>query len=244
VNAIVRGCRSSLASLASGTRRRVCVAAAIVVALHAALIAIVLTKRDTATPAAPESHTITAELLRPEPVAVQAPIQPTPVRRTPPVPQVTREKPKVRPAPIALPAAQAPSPHQIETPVSAEATPTAPAAPEPGPSAAEPAHGKPAMAATATSAPKNVSHLDCRIVQPDYPMQSKRRGESGIVYVRFVVGVTGQIENIELKQSSGFGRLDDSALAAIRDSSCKPYMENGEPVRAAYIKPFDFNLHD
>ena len=109
------------------------------------------------------------------------------------------------------------------------------------PAAAAPAQGKPVMA---MSAPKNVSHLDCRIVQPDYPMLSKRRGETGTAYVRFVVGLTGQIENIELKKSSGYSRLDDSALAAMRDSSCKPYLENGEPVRAAYTQPFDFSLHD
>lgn len=241
MNAIVRGYRFSLAS---GSNRRACVAAAIVVALHAVLIAIVLTKRDAATASPPELHTITAELLRPEPLAAQVSIPSTPTRPTSPAPQATREKPKKQPAPTPLPAAQAPSPHPVETPVSTEAAPSAPSAPGPGPSAPEPAQGKPAIAAAATSAPKNVSHLDCRIVQPDYPMQSKRRGETGTAYVRFVVDVSGRIESIELKQSSGYSRLDDAALAALRDSSCKPYLENGEPVRAAYIKPFDFNLRD
>ncbi|PXW23355.1 outer membrane transport energization protein TonB [Paraburkholderia caballeronis] len=226
--------------------RRVVTAAAVVVALHAALIAIVLTKRDTATPVALESRTITAELLQPEPVAAPAAIQSTPTPPPPkPVPHVTREKPKVqpkpKPTPTPLPVAEAPSQHQIETPAPAAPTPPAPAAPAPAPAAAAPAQGKPVMA---MSAPKNVSHLDCRIVQPDYPMLSKRRGETGTAYVRFVVGLTGQIENIELKKSSGYSRLDDSALAAMRDSSCKPYLENGEPVRAAYTQPFDFSLHD
>lgn len=222
--------------------RRVVTATAIVVALHAALIAFVLMKRDTAAPLALESHTITAELIQPEPVAAPAAIQSTPTPPPPkPVPHVTREKPKVqpKPKPTPMPVAEAPSQHAVEAPAPADPTPAAPA-PAPA-AAAAPAAGKPTMA---LSAPKNVSHLDCRIVQPDYPTLSKRRGETGVAYVRFVVGLTGQIENIELKKSSGYSRLDDAALAAMHDSSCKPYLEDGQPVRAAYTQPFDFSLHD
>jgi periplasmic protein TonB len=225
--------------------RRVLTATAIVLALHATLVAIVLTKHDAAAPVALESRSITAQLLQPEPVAAPAAIQSMPTPPPPkPVPHVTREKPTVqpKPKPTPLPVAEAPSQHAIDTPAPAAPTPPAPAAPAPAPAAAAaPAVGKPTMA---LSAPKNVSHLDCRIVEPDYPMLSKRRGETGVAYVHFVVGLTGQIENIELKKSSGYTRLDDAALAAMRDSSCKPYMENGEPVRAAYTQPFDFSLRD
>jgi periplasmic protein TonB len=218
--------------------RRVIIATAIVVALHAALIAIVLAKRDTAAPLALESHTITAELIQPAPVAAPAAIQSTPTPPPPkPVPHVTRAKPVVKPQPTPLPVADAPSQHSIEAP--AAPTPPAPAAPAPAAAAPEP--GKPTMA---LNAPKNVSHLDCRIVQPDYPALSRRRGETGVAYVRFVVGLSGQIESIELKKSSGYGRLDDAALAAMHDSSCKPYLEDGQPVRAAYTQPFDFSLSD
>lgn len=94
------------------------------------------------------------------------------------------------------------------------------------------------------AAPKNVSHLDCNIARPDYPSLSRRRGETGTAYVKFVVGLTGKLENIELKKSSGFSRLDDAALAAVHASACKPYLENGQPIRAAYTQPYDFNLND
>ena len=107
--------------------------------------------------------------------------------------------------------------------------------------AAAAAQGKPTME---LNVPKNVSHLDCRIEQPEYPTLSKRHGETGTVYVRFVVGLSGRIEDIELKQTSGYGRLDDAALAAMHDSACKPYLENGTPVRAAYTQPFNFSLND
>jgi len=230
--------------------RRVATAVVIVVALHAALIAFMLARRD-AMPVALQSHTITAELLQSESVAAPAAIQSTPAPTPPkPAPHVTREKPVAQPrpgstpTPAPLPVAQAPSQHQIETAAPAEPTPPTPAPAAPVPAlaaAAAPAQGKPTME---LNAPKNVSHLDCRISQPDYPVLSKRRGETGTADVHFVVGLTGAIENIELKKSSGFSRLDAAALAAMRSSSCKPYRENGEPVRAAYTQPFDFSLHD
>ncbi|SDE34634.1 energy transducer TonB [Paraburkholderia lycopersici] len=226
--------------------RRVVTASAIVVALHAALIGVVLMKREPVTPAALQSQTITAELLKPEPVAAPAAIQSTPAPTPPkPIPRVTREKPKVqpkpRPTPTPLPVAEAPSQHTADAPMPAAPTPPAPTSPAPAPQAAVPADARPTMA---LSAPKNVSHLDCRIVQPDYPALSRRRGETGTASVHFVVGLTGKIENIELRKSSGYSRLDDAAVDAMRQSACKPYLENGEPVRAAYTQPFDFSLHD
>ncbi len=224
--------------------RRVVTASAIVVALHAALIAVVLMKREPVTPVALQSQTMTAELLKPEPVAAPAAIQSTPTPPPPkPVPHVTRDKPKVqpKPKPTPLPVAEAPSQHAIESAAPTAPTPPAPTPPAPAPQAAAATDAKPTMA---LSAPKNVSHLDCRIVQPDYPTLSRRRGETGTAFVHFVVGLTGKIENIELKKSSGSARLDDAALDAMRQSSCKPYLENGEAVRAAYTQPFEFSLNN
>ena len=224
--------------------RRVVTATAIVVGLHAALAGIVLMKPEPVTPLALQSQTITAELLKPAPVAAPAAIQspPTPPRPKP-VPQVTPEKPKVqpKPKPTPLPVAQSPSQHAIESPAPAAPPPPAPAAPAP---AAQSAAATDATPTLAIAAPKNVSHLDCRIVQPDYPTLSRRRGETGTAFVHFVVGLAGKIENIELKKSSGYSRLDDAAVDAMRQSSCKPYLENGEAVRAAYTQPFDFSLRD
>ncbi len=105
--------------------------------------------------------------------------------------------------------------------------------------ATAPAIERPALA---LSAPKNVSHVDCNIAKPDYPDPSKRRGENGTAIVRFVVGLTGRIENIQLQKSSGYPRLDDAALGAIHASECQPYTENGEAIRAAYSQLFVFAL--
>ena len=231
--------------------RRVTCAVAVVVALHAALIASAMRMRDMAAPVALESHTITAELLQPEPpaaLAAPAAIQSLPQPKPPkPATHAAREarpiaptpRPVQKPPPTSLPLAQAPS--RQSTGSAPAVAPAQPAAVPAAPAANAPAADRPAMA---LSAPRDVPHLDCRIAQPEYPMLSRRRGEAGIAYVRFVVGLTGRIEDIALKQSSGFGRLDDAALAAMHESACKPYIEDGQPVRAAYTQPFDFNLRD
>ncbi|MEA3118021.1 MAG: periplasmic protein TonB [Paraburkholderia sp.] len=96
----------------------------------------------------------------------------------------------------------------------------------------------------AIAAPRSASKIDCRIVKPDYPALSRRRGETGTADVRFVVGPTGIIKRVELAKSSGFTRLDEAALAAMRASSCQPYVENGTPTPAVYTQPFGFALDE
>ncbi|WOD20571.1 energy transducer TonB [Paraburkholderia kirstenboschensis] len=221
---------------------RVLTATAVVAAVHVALLAVILTLRHAPVEATIESHVMTAQLLPPAPVAAPVAMQsvaPPPPTPAPPV----RTKPKVQPKPKPTPLHDAPAPSQ--TPVAAaEPTPAAPPAPAAPPTPAAPAAPAIGRQTMEISAPKNVSHLDCNIAKPDYPALSRRRGEAGTAYVRFVVGLTGKLENIELKKSSGFSRLDDAALAAAHSSACKPYLEDGQPVRAAYTQPYNFNLED
>ncbi len=93
-------------------------------------------------------------------------------------------------------------------------------------------------------APKNVATLECSLAKPVYPLISRRRDETGVAYVHFVIGVTGKIESIELQKSSGYTRLDDAALAAMHASTCEPYVENGQPIRAAHTQPYRFTFDD
>jgi protein TonB len=223
-------------------------ATAAVAVLHVAALAVIMTLRHEPVQATLESHVMTAQLLPPAPLAAPVAMQSIapPPKPTPPVhakPKI-QAKPKPtptptpKPTPTPLPQAAAPSPTPVAAP---DPTPPAPAAPAAPPAAAAPAIGRETLE---ISAPKNVSHIECNIAKPDYPSLSRRRGETGTAYVKFVVGLSGKLESIELKKSSGFSRLDDAALAAVRASACKPYLENGQPVRAAYAQPFDFNLTD
>jgi periplasmic protein TonB len=234
----------------NGLNPRLIGAIVAVAALHVALLAFMLTQRNAPLPRPIEAKTITAELISaaPQPVAAPAAIQsiPTPPPPKPkPIPPKPTPKPKVQshvkaaPAPTPLPVqTDAPSPLAAAAP---QPTPTPPAPPPPAAAPGVPAIGRPTLA---LSAPKDVAHLDCNIAAPEYPALSRRRSETGTAVVRFVVGLTGKIENIELKKTSGSPRLDDAALDAMRASACKPYKENGEPVRAAYSQPFVFSLDD
>jgi protein TonB len=235
---------------ASGMNPRMIAAIVAVVAIHVALLIVLLTQRNDVPPRPIEAKTITAELISsapPQPVAAPVAIQSTPTPVPPkPVPPKPTPKPKVQPHVKAAttpqpPKTDAPSPLAAAAPETAPAPP-APAAPAPAPAEpAAPAIGRPTMQ---LSAPKDVAHLDCSIATPDYPKMARRRGESGTAVVRFVVGLTGAIENIELKKTSGSSSLDQAALDAMHQSACKPYKENGEAIRAAYSQPFVFGLND
>jgi periplasmic protein TonB len=89
-----------------------------------------------------------------------------------------------------------------------------------------------------------VDHADCRIAKPTYPEVSKRRGETGTATVRFVVGIRGAVDDIALVKSSGFARLDEAAIEALHQSTCRPQLEHGSPVRASYVQAFMFGLDD
>lgn len=119
----------------------------------------------------------------------------------------------------------------------AHAGAAAPAAPTNASSAAAPE--------TVAQAPAEpVDHADCRIAKPTYPEVSKRRGETGTATVRFVVGTQGGVDDITLVKSSGFARLDEAAIEALRQSSCRPQLAHGSPVRASYVQAFMFGLDD
>ncbi|TEV44843.1 energy transducer TonB [Burkholderia cepacia] len=204
---------------------RVIVAAVGVLAAHAIMLTAAWLHRNAPPPAKEIEVQSAAE-------------QPTPPKPTPRVKPKVEPKPVQKAVPTPQPVAQAPSP----TPAPAVVDPTpAPAAPAPAAPAAAPG---PARETMQVSAPKNVTALSCNFVKPAYPTMSKRRGETGTAYVHFIIGVTGKIESVQLQKSSGYPRLDEAALEATRASTCPPYIENGQAIRAAHTLPFNFTLDD
>jgi protein TonB len=180
-----------------------------------------------------------------------API-PTPVPVPPPRPRKIPAKSKKNVTPLQhVQRDEAPAPSQA---------PIASAQPAPEPAAAAPpatlpetqstqsAQAGQAMHATVSSPttgqPKAVSHVDCNIVEPDYPEIARRRGETGTAVVRFVVDTDGRIKSVRLQRSSGYSRLDDAALDALHSSTCRPYLEAGVPVPVMFDKPFVFELEN
>jgi protein TonB len=67
-------------------------------------------------------------------------------------------------------------------------------------------------------------------VLPRYPTSSVRLGEEGTVTVQALVNEKGQVTDVKLARGSGFKRLDNAALAAIRRWKFIPRMRDSKPV--------------
>lgn len=78
---------------------------------------------------------------------------------------------------------------------------------------------------------------------PAYPAQSRRLGETGVVLLRVELSETGNVVLARVDRSSGYHRLDEAALAAVRTWRCTPATRNGHPVRAVAQQPFNFILN-
>lgn len=75
-----------------------------------------------------------------------------------------------------------------------------------------------------------------------YPPESRLAGEEGKVVLRALVNECGLVEKINIDKSSGYKRLDDAAIAAVKSTRFRPFLENAVPVKAYGIFPIKFEL--
>lgn len=169
---------------------------------------------------------VMVEFIQPEaqakPPPPPAPRPPTPVAK--PLPAIAAV-----PSPVPAPAAfEVPAPEPAPAPVVV----AAPAPPAPAPPPAPPTPKL--LPATA------VGYL----VQPpiEVPMASRRLGEAGTVQLRVLVDVAGLPRQVSLHKSSGFARLDEQALQAMRKARFKPQTENGQPIEWIVIAPLQYEI--
>ena len=78
--------------------------------------------------------------------------------------------------------------------------------------------------------------------RPPYPPMSKRLREQGKVVVRTLIGVDGTAQQAEIKQSSGFDRLDQAALATALRWRYVPGKRAGVAETMWFNLPFTFVL--
>jgi protein TonB len=76
----------------------------------------------------------------------------------------------------------------------------------------------------------------------DYPRASRRADEAGRVLLRVYIDEAGLPRQVLVSQSSGFVRLDEAAVAAMKRARFKPYTENGRPTAGWAPAPIDFEL--
>lgn len=79
---------------------------------------------------------------------------------------------------------------------------------------------------------------------PDYPAASKRTGEQGRVEVKVLVDAQGIPSKAEISRSSGFRRLDASALQATMRWRYEPGRRNGIAQPMWMLVPINFVLQD
>jgi protein TonB len=77
---------------------------------------------------------------------------------------------------------------------------------------------------------------------PVYSRISAKMRESGQALVRVFIDEAGMPRNVQLVTSTGFARLDDAALTAVRNARFKPYLENGVAVAGWASIPIEFEL--
>lgn len=81
-----------------------------------------------------------------------------------------------------------------------------------------------------------------KLTAPTYPAISRRMGEEGKLVLRVELDESGHIDEAQVIDSSGYARLDNAALEAVKNWQCRPSMRNGQPVRAIALQPFNFVL--
>lgn len=173
-----------------------------------------------------------------------APQPPAPAPKPVPVPQPV-QKPRPRPAPP-----PAPRPVAVPDLPPIPTAPTAavePAPPAPAPMTAAPPAPAVAPAPPAPPAPPRIelpsSSADyLQNPQPPYPPMSRRLGEQGQVMLRVLIGADGNAQQVEIRRSSGFERLDNVAQETVRRWKFVPGKRNGLPEAMWFNVPINFVL--
>jgi protein TonB len=167
-------------------------------------------------------------VIEPEPVLLQNEVAPPPPppEQPKPMPKAQKVKPVEKKTPIAQPTTvqNEPISEQAELANIKLATEAAPAV------------AKPRMLQAQADYLNNP--------KPSYPRLSKRLGEQGEVRLKVQVGATGDVLMVELVKSSGFERLDEAALNAVKDWKFKPAKQGDEPVSSWVEVPVKFILED
>lgn len=177
-------------------------------------------------------------LVAPEPEPAPPPPKPVPPPPKPePKPVVKPEpKPVAKPTPKPTPRPEpvrevAPEPVQQAAPV----VPTPPA---------PPVQAAPVPEAPAPVTPPRTDAAHLNNPAPQYPALSRRLGEQGRVMLDVYILPDGSVGEIKLNRSSGFPRLDNAALQAVKTWKYVPAKRGDKPIPFWYVQPVSFVLNN
>jgi len=86
----------------------------------------------------------------------------------------------------------------------------------------------------------DASHLNNRA--PVYPRASLRRHEEGTVILELLVRADGTVGSVRVKESSGYQRLDNAALKAVRHWHYVPARQSNKAIDFWYQQPLVFSM--
>lgn len=183
---------------------------------------------------APAPRTTTAPKPAPASPPIQAQTKPEPQSQ----PQAKTDITQVQPAPVLTPTAPS-NAAPIVSNAAPALTPAAPATPTAPPAGNQ----RPAANATAAAVVLPSTSADyLNNPAPPYPRQSKRLGEEGTVVIRVLITPEGRAEKAEIRTSSGYARLDDTALTTVKAWRFVPGKRNGLPEAMWFNVPIRFVL--
>lgn len=194
----------------------------LVIGAHAGVLAAVLLA-----PAEPKPVEIVMPTI--QGMLVAAPEE-TPPPPEPPPPPPPEKKPEPKPTPKPLPKAP-PSERAVKAPE-----------PEPPP-VQEPVEQKPAEPTPAPVSPPRAEAGQLSNPAPVYPSLSRRLREEGTVVLEILIKADGTVGEIKIKSSSGFKRLDTTAVNAVKHWRYQPATQGDKKIDFWYEQPVEFNLH-
>ncbi len=207
------------------------IGAAVAIGLHA-LAAFALLSYEPARSALFAAAPIMVDLITPPKVE---PKPERPIEIPPPKPKaVVKPRPKApEPLPVITALVEAPSPIVVPPPALPE-PPPAPVVVAPVPVPA------PAPVVPVTPPLFNADYLDNP--PPAYPALSRRLGEEGRVILRVLVSPAGRAEEVQVRSSSGYSRLDEAARDTVRGWKFVPAKRGEQAVAAWVLVPISFRL--
>ncbi len=78
---------------------------------------------------------------------------------------------------------------------------------------------------------------------PAYPQLSRRLKEQGTVLLEILILPDGTVGEVRVKESSGFKRLDETAVKAVKRWRYTPARRGNVPIEFWYLQPVDFSLN-
>lgn len=177
----------------------------------------------------------------PSAVETPPPVEPPP-EPVKPKPEVKKPKPepKPKPKPEPKPIVEAPPSEKAitqEEPVEEESAPP----PAQQQVATPTAEKNNTLGAPVTPPQEDANHLNNP--RPAYPSLSRRLREQGTVLLEVLILTNGSVGEVRLKESSGFKRLDETAMKAVKQWRYTPARRGDEAIEFWYLQPIEFALN-